>query len=226
MRRLAAILCLPSTAAAQPALTIDRAGYADRLHAMWLGECIANWTGLRTEGARINPPFFTDADWGTTPAGGQHIEFVLNQDPWLADDDTDVEYVYLHLMSQLGRCDLSPSQIAQGWLAHMTRDWIWVSDRRAYDLKGKGILPPQTGCAQANEFWGFIDAQLTTELFGALCPGMPDEALRYADLPIRTVADGFAVHAAQFYVVLYSLALQADPTLSGKDRALWLVRQA
>lgn len=214
---------------AQPAITIDRAAYADRLHAMWLGECIANWTGLRTEGARINPPFFTDTDWGTTPAsppGMQRIDFVLNQDPWLADDDTDVEYVYLHAMSQLGRCALSPPEIRQAWLDHMDPNWIWVSDRRAYDLMQRGVLPPQTGSSAANQFWAAIDAQLTTEFFGALCPGMPDEALRYADLPIRTTADGFAIHAAQFYVVLYSLATRVDPTLSGKDKALWLVRTA
>src|SRR5712671_112868 len=113
-----------AAAVAQPAVTVDRAGYADRLRAMWLGECIADWTGLTTEGARIEPPFFTDADWGTTPPGGQRIDFVLDQSPWEADDNTDVEYVYLHLMSTLGRPLLTADEIRDGWLAHMDPNYI------------------------------------------------------------------------------------------------------
>lgn len=194
---------------------------------MWLGQCIANWTGLRTEGARIAPPFFTDVDWGTQPAGlNQPIQFVLNQDPWLADDDTDIEYIYLHKMSGLARCLLSADEVRDMWLAHMNPNWIWVSDRRAWDLMGRGVRPPMTAHPMPNDFWAMIDAQLTTEFFGALCPGMPEEALRYADLPIRTVAFGHAIHAAQFYVVLYSLAGQVNPGLSGRDKAIWLVQQA
>lgn len=213
--------------------TIDRADYADRLRGLWLGQCIANWTGLRTEGYRTAPPFLTDADWGTTPAGpppGQFIDFVLTQDPWLADDDTDIEYVYQHLITQrLAQPEpalLSPAEIAAGWLAHMNRSWIWVSNGRAYDLMQRGVRPPMTGQAGANELAWMIDAQLTTELFGALAPGMPEEALRLADLPIRTTATGYAAHAAQYYVVLYSLAPVAPATLPPRERALWLARQA
>jgi hypothetical protein len=222
----AAILALAAPAVAQR--IVDRAGYVDRLRAMWLGECIANWTGLRTEGARQGPPFFTDADWDTTPPGGQLITFVTNQDPWWADDDTDVEYVDLHLMSGQvgGGVLLSPATLAAGWLLHMNPQYIWVSNRRAWDLMGRGVWPPATGMPAANELFAFIDAQLTTEFFGAICPGMPEEALRYADLPIRTVAFGHAVHASQFYCVLYSLATQVPTSLSGHDKAIWLVREA
>ena len=34
--------------------TISRADYADKLYGFWLGECIANWTGLITEMDKIN----------------------------------------------------------------------------------------------------------------------------------------------------------------------------
>lgn len=71
-----------------------------------------------------------------------------------------------------------------------------------------------------------IDAQLTTEIFGALAPGMPAEALQLADLPIRTTAGGFAAHAAQFYVLLYSLASQVDRAESRQDQLIDLVREA
>jgi len=219
-------LIVPDPAMAQPARSIDRGVYTDRLHGMWLGECIANWTGLRTEGLRTAAPFLTDADWGTTPPGGQYIDFVLDQDPWRADDDTDIEYVYLHLMDQRGRCALTGNEIRNGWRLHMGPEFIWVSNRRAWDLMGLGLTPPATGMPAANPLWAFIDAQLTTELFGALCPGMPEEALKYAWLPMRATSAGFATHAAQFYAVLFSLAGQVPPSVSEKDRAVWLVREA
>ena len=217
---------LAGAAQAAGQTTIDRADYADRLRAMWLGGGIANWTGLRTEGYRIEPPFLTDADWNTTPPGRLPITFVLDQDPWRADDDTDVEYVSLHLMSQRSRCLLAGPEISAGWILHMDPAWIWVSNHQAWELMNRGVTPPATGSPVANPFWGFIDAQLTTEFFGALCPGMPDATLKYADLPIRTTAAGFAAHAAQFYALLYAYALQAPPGLSGRDRALWLVDHA
>jgi hypothetical protein len=46
---------------------IDKADDRARLHGLWLAECVANWTGIKTEGRRIAPPFLTDADWGTNP---------------------------------------------------------------------------------------------------------------------------------------------------------------
>jgi hypothetical protein len=49
---LAAIIAcfLSSAAATQNPRTIDRADDTDRLRAMWLGQCIANWTGLPRAG--------------------------------------------------------------------------------------------------------------------------------------------------------------------------------
>ncbi|MEL7372733.1 MAG: ADP-ribosylglycohydrolase family protein, partial [Myxococcota bacterium] len=70
------------------------------------------------------------------------------------------------------------------------------------------------------------DAQLTTEIFGALTPGMPSLGLDIADLPIRTTASGYSAHAAQFHVALYSLAAIVDPADSRREQILWMVRAA
>ncbi len=222
--RIALVLAfLAQTAAAAPR-TLDQADYADRLRAMWLGEVIANWTGIRTEGQRQAAPFFTDAD------ASSWAWLVLTQDPWLADDDTDVESAYLAALDAAGGgtgsvTRLSPQQIAQRWIDHINR-FIWVSNARARALIARGMTPPSTSLGPANSSHLMIDAQLTTELFGALCPGMPERALEMADLPIRTTASGHAAHASQFYVVLYSLATQAPRDLPIADRTLWLVREA
>jgi len=216
---------------------IDRQEYQRNLRAMWQAQCVANWTGLRSEGRRTWAPFLTDADWGSTPfpeAPWATLEYLTWLDPWPSDDDTDVEYVYLHALSGLNANRLTPSQIAGAWTAHVNTD-IWVSNATARALMSRGVLPPMTAAAQgwarlpsggqSGEHMLMIDAQLTTEFFGALCPGMPERALAMADLPIRTTAWGYAVHASQFYVVLYSLASQVNTSLTGEQQALWLVRE-
>lgn len=228
MRCLAWLACATITAecGAQGSRLINQDEYADRLRGMWLGECIANWTGIRAEGARTQPPFLTDADWGTNPPGTRgRLEFVLDQDPWRADDDTDIEYVYLHLIDAGPSNLLSADRIRSGWIAHINR-FIWVSNRTARTLMDRNLTPPGTGMAVANPNWLMIDAQLTTEFFGALAPGMPGEALALADLPISTTAGGHAAMASRFFVVLYALASQAPADLSPRDRNLWLVGRA
>ena len=206
---------------------LGREAYAERLRGMWLAECLANWTGRRTEGRWREPPFGTDADWGTG-SGSSKIEFVL-QDPWLADDDTDIEYVYLHLHALEPRYARSPlltaSVIADGWVSHINR-FIWVSNERARQLMELGLTPPATGMAHANRWWLQIDAQLTTEIFGAFAPGMPGLALELSMLPIQATASGHSLHAAQWHAVVRSLAVVAPESMSPADRVLWLATEA
>lgn len=213
--------------ASPPALqgrVLEEADYADRLRAMWLGEIIANWTGIRTEGQRPTAPFFTDAD---IPAWAP---LVLTQDPWLADDDTDIESAYLAMMYEFAPpgevlTRLSPDQIAQGWVSHVNR-YIWVSNASARALIARGVTPPATSFSVANNNRLMIDAQLTTEFFGAMCPGMPERAMEMAQLPIRTTASGHAADASRFYIALYALALQTDPALPMRERILSMVTRA
>ncbi|MDZ7868966.1 MAG: hypothetical protein U5L02_07120, partial [Rheinheimera sp.] len=81
-----------------------------------------------------------------------------------------------------------------------------MSNQQAFDLMQQGMLPPFTGLPPQNPHYDMIDAQLTTELFGALAPGRPDIAQQLAYLPIRTTASGEAADIAQFYVELHARA--------------------
>ncbi len=220
------VACVPSENLSDGQLS--RCAYHDRLRAMWLGQTIANWTGLTTEAVRIDAPFYTDEDWGKDQQlswkMNDTIDFVF-QDPWLSDDDTDIEYVYLHLLTEHETHLLTAEQIAAGWIQHIN-DYIWFSNAEARSLMERGVLPPTTSMGAVNEHFLQIDAQLTTEIFGALAPGIPEQALRMADLPIRTTAGGYAAHAAQFYVLLYALALQVDQTLSPAEQNIWLIEEA
>jgi hypothetical protein len=218
----ASLACVAG-ALAQPPPTIHRAEYAQRLRSMWLAQCIANWTGLRTEGRRNNPPFSTDADWGQV-RDGILIDFVLTQDPWLADDDTDIEYVYLHGLAA-DPSPLTPARVRELWIPHINR-FIWVSNARARELMGPGVVPPMTGSYPASTQGLMIDAQLTTEFFGLFAPGMPERAIIEADAAVRATAIGHAAHAAQFNIALYSLAASAPSSLPLADRLRWMYDRA
>lgn len=204
--------------------TLNLADYRDRLTAMWIAECLANWTGLQREGTTTSPgEFLTDDDWES-----QGLQFVV-QDPWLADDDTDIEFIYLMTMADLARVRLSPEDIAAAWNRHTEPGiYIWVSNLAAQGLMRESppVLPPSTSLLAVNDQSLMIDAQLTTEMFGAIAPGMPAYALELADLPIRTTASGYSAHAAQFHVALYSLAAVVDRSLLPQQQILWLVDTA
>ncbi len=118
---------------AQQTLTISRAEYQLKLQGFWLGQSIANWTGLVTEmdkvGTLATMPFYTDEDWGSKdlPAtwgeGVPHSDiidffFVKKGRPWGADDDTDIEYIYQYLHEQHQTSLLTAAQIRDGWLKH------------------------------------------------------------------------------------------------------------
>ena len=185
------------------AIELDREVYRDQLHGLWLAQSIATWTGLRSEGRALVPPFPTDATWGGDLGRGT-LEFVTTLDPWPADDDTDIEYVLADLMVNTQSPVLDPVPLRDAWIDHINR-FIWVSNARARELMDRGLVPPETSVPAANPSWLAIDAQLTTEFVGALAPGMPGLALELAEPAIATTAGGHAAHASQFFVVLYSL---------------------
>jgi hypothetical protein len=239
-------------------LKLSRADYQDRLEGFWLGQSIANWTGLVTEMDKIGGDgnkgvFYTRDDWGKPDqpsVWGQGIPsnlsptiswvFENSEGQWGADDDTDIEYLYQHLLTKHQTTRLTPLQIRDGWLQHIYSDentpfvnadgqkenYLWVSNQRAHDLMREGMLPPETGAAKNNPHFDMIDAQLTTEIFGLFAPGRPDIALDMAELPILTTAREDARWAAEFYIIMYSLAATLEKSTPSPDDILTLAKKA
>jgi ADP-ribosylglycohydrolase len=174
-------------------LTLPAEVYFDKVHGAWQATMVANHTGLQHEGKYLDEPSPADS-----------IELVLLEQ-WSTDDDTAVEWVDLHILETDG-LDPTYAQIRDQWVDHLNHD-IWVSTRRARELMSEGILPPDTGSAALNPdgVWS-IDAQLQTELFGLLAPGMPEEAARRATYFAKVTNSGLAVEASAFYAAMYALA--------------------
>ena len=226
----------PSYSPQDSDIVISRSDYLEKLEGFWLAECIANWTGLRTEGVKKTGPFYTDKAWGTKQGRRkngqpQMIEFVLVEEGevWGADDDTDIEYIYQSILDTNNTSVVSGEMIREGWLKHIKHEeqnYLWVSNEKALHLMLDGLVPPLTSLPEHNPHFDQIDAQLTTEIFGLFAPTRPDVALKMAHLPIRTTAYRDAEWIAEFYVVMHALAPSVDPAMSTQEQVMWLAEQA
>ena len=212
---------------------IDRQDYLNKLEGFWLGQSIANWTGLITEMDKIGNVgeiktgnFYTRENWNKNDEPNiwspnseyETIDFVLRNknEIWGSDDDTDIEYMYQELMFQGNETILSPEDIRNGWLKHIKieeENFLWVSNQKAFDLMNQGFLPPETSNPEFNEHFDMIDAQLTTEIFGLLSPINYKYALKMSNLPVRTTSRGDAALISEFYIIIHSLASTINPNM-------------
>lgn len=206
MTRHNPLLCLLLVSAAAPCpaqRTLSADAYLDKLHGMWLGQLIGNFTGLPTEGAFP----------GAAPNPAASVPWVLLP-VWRTDDDTDIEYVIQHAYAVHG---LSPTdaQLRDEWMQHIPLGTVYVSNQRARWLMDQGVAPPETGTRQRNELWWAIDPQLTNESLGAIAPGLRQWALDRSGQWSRATSEGTPVHAAQFFAAMYAAAaFESDvPTL-------------
>jgi hypothetical protein len=234
---------------------ISRSAYAEKLQGFWLGQCIANWTGLVTEMDKIGNigeiktgDFYTREDWGKPdqpsiwgqgiPSNlSSTIDFVFADvdSIWGSDDDTDIEFMYQHLLFTNKTSVLTSEEIKEGWLKHIKleeENYLWVSNQKALDLMVEGFIPPETSNPTYttdsiyNNYYEMIDAQLTTEIFGLFAPSRPDIALKMAKLPIQTTARENAEWISEFNVIMYSLASYVDENLSMKEKIVWMANEA
>ena len=230
-------------------IQISRAEYSENLYGFWLGQSIANWTGLVTEMDKIGNigeiktgDFYTRNDWGkkdqrniwedeSIDKSDVKIDYVFKNktESWGADDDTDIEYMYQYLLNFYETSILTPNQIRDGWLKHikkMEENFLWVSNQRAFDLMIEGILPPETSDPSLNENFEMIDAQLTTEIFGLFSPTRPEISIKMAELPITTTARDEAKEISEFYIRMHSLASMPIHMNDMKDKIFWLAEKS
>lgn len=236
-------------------IKISRVNYKEKLYGFWLGQCIANWTGLVTEmdkigdiGAIKTGNFYTRNDWGKPdqpsiwgeglPSNlSPIIDFVFAKEDsiWGADDDTDIEFMYQHLLYTNKTSILTGEQIRDGWLKYIKQEeenYLWVANQKALDLMVKGFVPPDTSDPKFtsdsiyDNYYEMIDAQLTTEIFGFFAPSRPDIAIKMAKLPINATARENAAWASEFYVTMYSLASSVDENSKMKEKINWMANEA
>ena len=185
-----ALLTIPT----QAEQTITAADLNDKVRGMWIGQLIGNAAGRSTEGKYS----------GSYPNPDPSVPWVIKQE-WDADDDTDIEYIALHILETNG-FDCNNADLAAQWQEHITLGGIYIANRQAWYLMGDGYLPPDTGSRTYNKHWYSIDSQITTEVLGAASPSLVQQAIDLTGKFAHITNEGFPVHAAQYYAALYANA--------------------
>lgn len=142
---------------------LSRSEYLDRVQAIWTAQMVAQMTGVRFEHQQASA-------LPATP---------LTHLPGYApvDDDYYYEMVAIRAFEKYG-INLTVDQLGQQWLENNAGSW--GSSEQALILLKRGIKPPNTGHPRYNKLWWTIGAQFSSDLYGALAPGMPNVAARMA----------------------------------------------
>lgn len=214
---VATLLLVATEAPAAEQRQIPADVYLDKVQGMWLGELVGNYAGRPVEGSIARGGLNYDVAWNT----------VLATNPWVGDDDTAFEYMYVSLLGQ--SASPTSSNIRDAWVANVPcSGLVYIANRQARYLMdppptGATLTPPTTGSFRYNMHAYAIDSQITTESLGALAPGLRQQAADLSGTFAAVSNEGFSAHAAQFYAAMYAAgAMESDvPTVI--DQALAIV---
>lgn len=155
------LICSAATPAAEssPTLVLSHAEYLDRVKAIWTAQMIAQITGVRFEHKPASTLLITPMTHlpGYAPV----------------DDDYYYEMVAIRAFEKYG-AGLTVQQLGQQWLENNAGSW--GSSEQALLLLRQGIKPPDTGHPRYNKLWWTIGPQFSSDVYGALAPGMPNVA--------------------------------------------------
>lgn len=187
----------------QRTVTLGRAEYRERVKAVWVAQIL---------GAMMGWPFehkVASAEWVN------RLNDSVNHAP--VDDDWYYEMVAVRAFEKFG-IDMGVARLGQQWLENSAGSW--GSSEQARLLMARGIAAPDCGHPRFNKLWHSIGPQFSAELYGALAPGLPNEAGRLAReyTHINGYAEG--VDGAVFMAGMVSLAfIEKDPSAIVKKAA-------
>jgi hypothetical protein len=176
-------------------VTLTRADYQDRVHAMWVGQIIATLVGFPFEHQTASVHW---VDKFPKPYSAAPV-----------DDDWYYEMAAVRGLEKYG-IGMTVEQLGQQWLENNCG--TWGSSEQARLNMQKGIEPPDCGHPRYNRLWFSIGPQFSADVYGALAPGMPNLAGRIAREYGRI--NGFAegVDGAVFVAGMISLGfVETDP---------------
>jgi len=187
-------------------LTLSRADYTDRVQAIWTGQMIAVVKAFEFEHrtASVIPIDNLPMKWE-----GKPVTFVPMDDDWY------YEMVAVRAFEKHG-INLTVEQLGQQWLENGCGSW-GSSERARLNLE-KGLKGADVGHPRYNKLWFTLGPQFSSDLYGALAPGLPNVAGRMARTfgHINGYAEG--TDGAVFTAVMISLSfVRDDPQMVIRD---------
>lgn len=184
---------------------ISKEELKDKMKGGWLGELWGNFTGLPTE-----------FHFTTSPNPADSVDWVLG-DTYVTDDDTSMEYTFLHMMEVYGANTITYNDMPKEWLYHF-QDYIWEGNYYARELMKQGYLPPETGKIGINKAAEALDAQIECEIFGFLTPGMLQNCKERTTWWMAAVGDGTVLDNSAFYAMLCANAFFEDDIYKSMEK--------
>jgi ADP-ribosylglycohydrolase len=141
-----------------------------------------------------------------------------------ADDDIDYTLLALALLERFGDA-LTTADVARAWLNWLPGGATWTAERAAYstllmrmDDEFVNGAPPGFDIAECaeNACNEWIGAQIRADLYGWVCPGDPETAVRLAITDAALSHQGEGVNGAAYIAALGALL----PVSTGMDEAL------
>jgi ADP-ribosylglycohydrolase len=144
-------------------LILDRADFRDRVFACWLGKSIGGTLGAPHECKRYKLDLTFYDPVPTTAA---------------ANDDLDLQLVWLAAMEEAGTTDPSVYQLASAW-TRWANAYPWNEYGFFMRNWNRGLRPPVAGCFE-NYFVDEMGSPIRSEIWGVLHAGDPQAAARMA----------------------------------------------
>lgn len=162
--------------------------YMDKVRGCWAGKNIGGTLGAPMEGNLNiqNVSFYTQE---------------LNGTP-VPNDDLDLQLIWLAAVETHGLDNITPRLLGEYWHQCIIAP---CSEYAVCNMNiANGFLPPMSGVVNNERYKYSNGAWIRSEIWACICPGAPDEAIRYAYM------DSCADHAEEgIWAEIFTTALQS-----------------
>jgi hypothetical protein len=147
----------------QKMLELSEASYLNKVHAIWIGQMAAATMGFQFEHNTAS------RKWVDDYPGPMKFSTV--------DDDWYYEMAAIRAFERYG-IDMSVAQLGKQWLQNSCG--TWGSSEQARLLMERGVPADSAGHPKYNKLWFTIGPQFSSDVYGALAPGLPNTAAKMA----------------------------------------------
>lgn len=172
---------------------LSRVAYADRCLGAWAGQMVGVCYGepyqFQSNGRPILAPL--------KPWQPDMVEGALRQ------DDVYVELTFLAALEEHG-LNMTPEQAGRAFSE--TPYPLWHANLCGRQNVRNGIMPPRSGRPAYNRHCDDIDFQIEADVFGIICPGLPQESNRLCDVFGHIMNYGDGVYGGMFVAGMYTEA--------------------
>lgn len=162
--------------------------FLDKVHGCWYGKCLGGAAGAPFEGVKK----LIDVE-----------DFSKVFNPDLPNDDLDIQLLWVDVLENKGynitSCDLADAWIEKCW---------YPFSEYGYFMKNymRGIKPPYSGLVNNRFFKEGMGCAIRSEIWGILCAGKPELAVKYAYLDACLDHGDNSVYAEQFMAAVEAMA--------------------